>query len=152
MRANALAAYLESRSIACELVRDGVAPAAGTQALIVDRIGQLGLWYRLAPCAFIGGTMGDTGGHNPWEPARLGCAIIHGPGVRNFSADYAAFHEAGAARLVADADELAAAVLDPSLVLAASRADPVLRGGDAVLEDTADRLLSVLASSRRTAD
>lgn len=152
VRANALAAYLESRSIACELVRDGVAPAAGTQALIVDRIGQLGLWYRLAPCAFIGGTMGDTGGHNPWEPARLGCAIIHGPGVRNFSADYAAFHEAGAARLVADADELAAAVLDPSLVLAASRADPVLRGGDAVLEDTADRLLSVLASSRRTAD
>ena len=143
-RAKALAVYFESRSLACDVVRDGVAPAAGARALIVDRIGQLGLWYRLAPCAFIGGSMGDTGGHNPYEPARLGCAVIHGPDVKNFAADYDAFHTAGAARLVTDAVELAGAVLDPDMASMAARAAPVLRRGAAIVEDTATRLLSVL--------
>ena len=149
IRAKAVAAYFESRSISCEIVREGGGPAAGTQAAIVDRIGQLGLWYRLAPCAFIGGTMGNTGGHNPYEPARLDCAVIHGPNIRNFSADYAAFHEAGAARLVTSADGLAATVLDPTLASVAGRVEPVLRRGEAVLEDTATRLLSVLGANGR---
>lgn len=148
LRAREVVTHLESRSISCEIVRDGVAPAAAAQALVVDRIGQLGLWYRLAPCAFVGGSMGGTGGHNPYEPARLGCAVIHGPNVRNFAADYAAFHEADAARLVTDAGELAAAVLDPELSLAAKRVDPILGKGEARLDDTARRLLSLLAPNR----
>lgn len=148
LRAKALVERFASRSIACEVVRDGVTPGAGAQALVVDRIGRLGLWYRLARCAFIGGSMGETGGHNPYEAARLGCAVVHGPDVANFSADYAAFHAAGAARLVTDAKALAAAVLDPALAAAAARAEPVLGRGDAVLEETASRLLSVLGSSR----
>ena len=144
LRAKALVAYLEGRSITCEVVRDGVEPAAGAQAIVVDRIGQLGLWYRLAPRTFIGGTMGDTGGHNPYEPARLGCAIIHGPSVNNFAADFAAFRSADATRLVTDAGELAAAVLDPQLASAAGRVEPVLRRGESILEETATRLLSLL--------
>ena len=148
LRAGALVACLEGRSIACEIVRDGAGPAAGAQAVVVDRIGQLGLWYRLAPCAFIGGTMGDTGGHNPYEPARLGCAVIHGPSVGNFEADYAAFHAADAARLVTNADELASAVLDPTLDAVAGRAEPVAKRGEAVLEETAACLLCVLRSTR----
>ena len=147
LRAREVVTHLESRSISCEIVRDGVAPAAAAQALVVDRIGQLGLWYRLAPCAFVGGSVGGTGGHNPYEPARLGCAVIHGPNVRNFAADYAAFHEADAARLVTDAGELAAAVLDPGLSLAARGVDPILGKGEALLDDTARRLLSLLAST-----
>lgn len=145
LRAKEVVAHLESRSISCEIVRDGVAPAASAQAIVVDRIGQLGLWYRLAPCAFLGGSMGSTGGHNPYEPARLGCAVIHGPNVKNFAADYAAFHEAAAACVVADADELAEAVLDQGIALAAKRVDPILRRGEALLDDTADRLLSLLS-------
>ena len=148
LRAKEVAARLESRSISCEFVRDGVAPAESTRAIVVDRIGQLGLWYRLAPCAFLGGSMGGTGGHNPYEPARLGCAVIHGPNVRNFAADYAAFHEADAARLVTDAGELAAAVLDPGLSMAAKRVGPLLERGEALLDDTARRLLSLLAPNR----
>ena len=148
LRAKEVVSRLESRSISCEFVRDGVAPAESTRAIVVDRIGQLGLWYRLAPCAFLGGSMGGTGGHNPYEPARLGCAVIHGPNVRNFAADYAAFHEADAARLVTDAGELAAAVLDPGLSMAAKRVDPLLERGEALLDDTARRLLSLLAPNR----
>lgn len=148
-RAKTVAAYFNSRSISCEIIRDGVAPGAGVQAAVIDRIGQLGLWYRLAPCTLIGGTMGDTGGHNPYEPARLGCAIIHGPNVRNFSADYAAFHEADAARLVADADELATAILDPNLSLVADRVGPVLQKGQSVLEETATRLHALIGANRK---
>ena len=148
MRATEVVAHLESRSISCEVVRDGVAPASAAQAVVVDRIGQLGLWYRLAPRAFLGGSMGSTGGHNPYEPARLGCAVIHGPNVRNFAPDYAAFHEEDAACRVSDAVELAAAVLDQGITLVARRVDPILRRGEALLDDTADRLLSLLPPNR----
>lgn len=51
---------------------------------IGDTIGELGLFYRLAPIAFIGGSLVPRGGQNPIEPAKLGATIIHGPHVRNF--------------------------------------------------------------------
>lgn len=149
-RAKSVLAYLQSRSIACEVAGDAVTPTSGAQALVVDRIGRLGLWYRLVPCAFIGGSIGSTGGHNPYEPARLDCAVIHGPNVKNFAADYAAFHEAHAARLVTGADELASAVLDPGIASVAARAAPVLRRGEVIVEDTAGRLLSVLRRHDRS--
>jgi 3-deoxy-D-manno-octulosonic-acid transferase len=64
---------------------------------IVDTFGEMGLWYRLCPVTIIGGTYGATEGHNPWEPAALGSAILHGPRIANFAADFAALHQAGAA-------------------------------------------------------
>ena len=67
---------------------------------VVDTFGEMGLWYRLCPTCLIGGTFGPTEGHNPWEPAALGSAILHGPRTANFAADFAALHEAGAAQAV----------------------------------------------------
>jgi 3-deoxy-D-manno-octulosonic-acid transferase len=46
---------------------------------IADTIGELGLFYRLCPFAFIGGSLVPIGGHNISEPARLGIPIISGP-------------------------------------------------------------------------
>jgi 3-deoxy-D-manno-octulosonic-acid transferase len=93
----------------------GDLPGAGSGVYVADTIGELGLWYRLAPAALVGGSFGPVNGHNPWEPARLGCAILHGPNTANFAADYAALHAAGAARLVRSAPEIAAALADPGL-------------------------------------
>lgn len=59
---------------------------------IVDTLGEMGLWYRLCPVSLIGGSFGATEGHNPWEAAALGSAILHGPRVANFAGDYAALH------------------------------------------------------------
>lgn len=56
---------------------------------IADSLGEMGLWYRLCPVTLIGGTFGATEGHNPWEPAALDSAILHGPRVANFAADFA---------------------------------------------------------------
>ena len=52
---------------------------AETQVYIADTLGELGLFYRLAPFCFIGGTLVALGGHNPLEPAVLHCAILAGP-------------------------------------------------------------------------
>jgi 3-deoxy-D-manno-octulosonic-acid transferase len=67
---------------------------------LADTLGELGLWYRLAPVVLMGGTFGPVEGHNPWEPAALGAAVLHGPRVANFASDYAALGAAGAAREV----------------------------------------------------
>lgn len=84
-------------------------PVGGAAVWIVDTVGEMGLWYRLCPVTLTGGTFGPTEGHNPWEAAALGSAILHGPRVANFAADFAALDGAGAA-LPVTPETLAAAV------------------------------------------
>jgi 3-deoxy-D-manno-octulosonic-acid transferase len=98
------------------------------QVYLADSFGDLGLFYRLAPVAFIGGTTSEVEGHNPWEAARLGCAVLHGPRTANFAADYGALAKAGAARRTDDVDALNAALLDPSLAEQSARATALVDG------------------------
>lgn len=118
----------------------------GPQAAVylADTFGELGLWYRLAPAALVGGGSG-IGGHNPWEAAALGCAVLHGPGVANFAPDYAAFHAAGAARAVADAAALAAALDDPALPAMAARGHALWERGRGQVDGLAERLCAMVA-------
>ncbi|MFO1105910.1 MAG: 3-deoxy-D-manno-octulosonic acid transferase [Amaricoccus sp.] len=81
-----------------------------TDIYLVDTLGEMGLWYRIASVSFIGGSLVEVGGHNPFEPALLGSAILHGPHVRNFAEAYARLKAAGAAVEVTDTAELAAAL------------------------------------------
>ena len=92
----------------------------GPGVYLADTIGEMGLWYRLAPVALVGGGFG-IGGHNPWEAARLGCAVLHGPGVGNFTQDYSDLHAALAVREVRDAPAILAALDDPGLPDMAAR-------------------------------
>ena len=118
-------------------------------AYVVGRIGQMGLWYRLASAALIGGSLDDTGGHNPYEPARLGCAILHGPNVANFAADYARFHAAGAARLIRTAPDLTVALLDPALAQQCAPARSVANQGSTALQGLATRVLALMPKGAR---
>jgi 3-deoxy-D-manno-octulosonic-acid transferase len=59
------------------------------------RWASLGLWYRVAPISLVGGSLQPIGGHNPFEPAALGSAILHGPYVTNFVDIYQRLSEAG---------------------------------------------------------
>ncbi|WP_316013737.1 3-deoxy-D-manno-octulosonic acid transferase [Roseobacter sp. HKCCA0434] len=79
---------------------------------VADTLGELGLWYRLCPVSLVAGSLLPIGGHNPFEPAALGSAIIHGPHVDNFRDAYAQLSSAEAAVEVAGAADLAAAVAD----------------------------------------
>ena len=66
-----------SRSVAMRSRHETITPS--TRIYVADTLGELGLFYRLAPFCFLGGTLVPLGGHNPLEPAALGCAILAGP-------------------------------------------------------------------------
>jgi 3-deoxy-D-manno-octulosonic-acid transferase len=108
---------------------------------IVDTFGEMGLWYRLCPVTLIGGTFGPTEGHNPWEPAALGSAILHGPRFANFAADVAALHQAGAARCVQPEGVLTALAADPGPM--AARAQALSDAARAALGPLAEDLLGL---------
>ena len=57
---------------------------ANTDIYLCDTLGELGLFYRAAPIAFVGGSMVPIGGHNIIEPAQVGAAVIHGAYMHNF--------------------------------------------------------------------
>ena len=78
-----------------------------TEVYVGDTFGELGLFYRVAPIAFLGGSLVPHGGQNPIEPARLACAVLHGPHIHNFTEIYAAIDAAVPASEVADAAGLA---------------------------------------------
>ena len=91
---------------------EGSLPSTDTQIYVADTLGELGLWFRIAPISLIAGSLTKVGGHNPFEPAALGSTIIYGPHVKNFADIYARLDEAKAARLVHDAEELSKAISD----------------------------------------
>ena len=68
----------------------------GTAIYVADTLGELGLFYRLARVALIGGSLVPHGGQNPLEAARLGCPIVIGPHHFNFSEIVARFRAAHA--------------------------------------------------------
>lgn len=124
-----------------------VSPGAKDAVYLADTYGELGVWYRLSPAALVGGGMGDTGGHNPWEAAHLGCAVLHGPNVTNFAADYAAFHSANAATLVTDRQSLQAALQNPQLADQAKRARRLADQGMTGMDQLCAALLALLPSA-----
>jgi len=73
---------------------------------IADSFGEMGLWYRLAHTALVGGSLVPVGGHNPFEPEKLGCHILFGPHVENFTESYDALEAMGLAEQVRSEDEL----------------------------------------------
>ncbi|MCI4665420.1 MAG: 3-deoxy-D-manno-octulosonic acid transferase [Neomegalonema sp.] len=75
-------------------------PTHAENVLMVDRLGEMGLWYRLAQATFIGGSLVPVGGHNPLEPARLGAPMAYGPHTENCREECERLEAAGgAARL-----------------------------------------------------
>ncbi|WP_431281363.1 3-deoxy-D-manno-octulosonic acid transferase [Humitalea sp. 24SJ18S-53] len=88
----------------------GATPGPADPVWVADTLGELGLWFRLAGAAFIGGSLVPLGGHNPLEAARLGCPVIFGPHMGNFSEAAALLLQAGGAIQVPDAAALAAEV------------------------------------------
>jgi 3-deoxy-D-manno-octulosonic-acid transferase len=81
-------------------------PSVETEVYVADTLGELGLFYRLSPLVFVGGSLVNHGGQNPIEPIKLGAAVVHGPHVGNFADIYRALDEAGGAKLAVDGEAL----------------------------------------------
>jgi 3-deoxy-D-manno-octulosonic-acid transferase len=81
-------------------------PIATTDIYVADTMGELGLFYRLAPIVFMGGSLVSHGGQNPIEAVKLGASIVHGPHVFNFTDVYEALDRAGGARIAGNREAL----------------------------------------------
>jgi len=122
---------------------------ADTGFYVVDTVGELGLIYRLARVAFIGGSLVPHGGQNLLEAAKLDCAIVHGPWMTNFTAMVAEMRDAGATEEISAPGQLAAAIgallrddaLRDRRIAAASR---IAREKESILDDIIDALTPFL--------
>lgn len=81
--------------------------APDTAVYLADTIGEMGLFYRLAQIAFVGGSLVAFGGQNIIEPARLGKAVVCGKYMMNFKEIVAKAVATGALTVVEDKKELA---------------------------------------------
>lgn len=77
-----------------------------TAVYVADTIGEMGLWYALAPVCFVGGSLINHGGQNFMEPARDHTAVIIGPYMHNFTEMTARAKQVGAVWQVASAADV----------------------------------------------
>jgi len=119
-------------------------PTASTDVYIADTMGEMGLFYRLAPIVFMGGSLVEHGGQNPIEAVKLGAAIVHGPHVFNFTDVYQALDRAAGARRV-DSVEMLVKNLGQLLADPAAHAAAVAAAAR-VVEDLGGALERTLAA------
>lgn len=88
-------------------------PDPDVEVFITDGMTELGLWYRLAPISFLGGSLAGKGClRNPMEPAALGSAILYGPRPGAYGTIFGRLGAGRAARAVGNARDLAEALSD----------------------------------------
>jgi 3-deoxy-D-manno-octulosonic-acid transferase len=105
-RGEAVARLVEASGLHASLRSREELPVAATDIYVADTMGELGLFYRLAPIVFMGGSLVAHGGQNPIEAIKLGASIVHGPHVFNFTDVYEALDRAGGARRADSQDAL----------------------------------------------
>ena len=109
--AEPIAAAAELRGYSVARRSAGEDPEEHIQIYLADEPGEIGLWYRLAPITFMGGSLVAPGcDAGPDAPAALGSAILYGPeiGARRAAFDHLA--TVGGASLVTSGKTLGAAV------------------------------------------
>ncbi len=117
-----------------------------TEVFIGDSMGELPVFYAAADIAFVGGSLVQVGGHNLLEPAALGKPVLTGPYTYNAEDIARLLQDAGAARIVTDADELGEAVIN--LLGDPGERQRIGALGRAVVDSnrgTLDRLLTLIA-------
>ncbi|WP_341863364.1 3-deoxy-D-manno-octulosonic acid transferase [Gymnodinialimonas sp. 57CJ19] len=151
-RAEEIAALLQSDGWRFTRRSADQEPADEAQVYLADTMGEMGLWYRLSPISFVGGSLVAIGGHNPFEPAALGSAILHGPYVTNFVDIYDRLRDGGAARLVSSPEKLAGQVAellnpDEAATMAAAAWQVISDGADVT-----DRALALVIDTLEEAE
>jgi len=128
-----VAAKMRDRGFNVTLRSEDAAPSEITQVHIIDTEEDLGLWYRIAPITYLGGTLGGGGCRDPFEVAALGSAVLYGPQVTPYQRHATRLNAAGASRLIRSGADLGPAVesllaADKSAELAHAAWDVTSRG------------------------
>jgi 3-deoxy-D-manno-octulosonic-acid transferase len=118
------------------------------QVLIVSNASEDGLWYRLAPVSFLGHSLTNSGGCDPYPAAVFGSAIVHGPNVSNHTSSYDRFLAASAARRIKAGTQLGEAITEllapDTAALMASAAWQVCSEGAEVTDRVAELIHEIL--------
>ncbi|PTE16308.1 3-deoxy-D-manno-octulosonic acid transferase [Pseudogemmobacter blasticus] len=145
--AESLAQRLEGDGWSVALRSAEQEPEPETEIYVVDHPSELGLWYRLAPITFLGGSLAGPGAiRNPMEPASLGSAILHGPRPGAHGSALGRLGAARAARAVASPGDLAEALGD---LLSPDRAARLAQAAWTVVSEGVEVTEAVLARIRR---
>ena len=135
-----IAIGLTRQGHAVGLASRGDTPGPDIDIFVADSLGQMGLWFRLARAVFVGGSFGGVGGHNPLEPARLDCALIFGPDMKNAQDLADGLIAQGGAEQVTDPQGLEAAIdrllSSPGVMAQRARAAAAFAKGQAKVLDT----------------
>lgn len=120
-------------------------PDADVQIYVADTPDESGLWYRLAPVSFMGGTLHpDSTPADPFAPAALGSAVLHGPFTGDAPWRYQRLDAQSASVLVRNAEELGEAIIT---LLAPDKAASLAQAGWAVTTESAhvvERLVDLM--------
>ncbi|WP_082733998.1 3-deoxy-D-manno-octulosonic acid transferase [Polycladidibacter hongkongensis] len=150
-RGEKIAAMIKEAGLQCMRRSLEQQPEAACDVYLADTLGELGLFYALAPIVFLGGSLMPIGGHNILEPAQLDCAVLSGPYTDNFQRIFAQFVGAGGAEIVADEQELvshlkALFTSDEKVGQMATAAGEIARSGRGALARTQAALLPLINS------
>lgn len=145
-----VAALSRARGWDTALRSEGAPFGLPARVYVADTLGELGLWFRVAGAAYLGGGHAPgVGGHNPLEPARLQCPTASGPGVENWRGVFENLVAAAGVVLVEDAHALEAfwrraCYGDPTLGEQALRAAAFAAAQSGELDVAVERLLELL--------
>lgn len=149
-RAAPLARHLEAEGWAVAQRGLEEEPEADIEVFVADNPAEYGLWYRLAPVTFLGGSLAGRGPtRNPMEAAALGSAILHGPRTGQSGPIFGRLGAARATRAVASANDLGDALGD---LLAPDRAARLAQAAWSVASDGAEVTDLVLTRIRAIMD
>lgn len=148
-RGDEIRGLIEKAGLICAQRSKGEIVSGQTDIYLADTLGELGALYRLAPIVFVGGSLVPKGGHNILEPGQLGCAIVHGPYMDNFSDIAMTFSAALASVQVRSSLELCnqlAYLMDHEMECRrmGTAAIGVVHGHQRILEAVYQRLLPLL--------
>lgn len=125
-------------------------PEPDIEVFVVDNPAEYGLWYRLAPVTFLGGSLFGKGpSRDPMEAAALGSAILHGPRTGRAASVLGRLGAARATRAVASAADLGDALGD---LLAPDRAARLAQAAWTVASEGAEVTEGVLSRIRAIMD
>lgn len=114
-----IAETMRDAGLQVALRSDEYDPHETTQVYVIDTEEELGLFYRISPITYLGGTLYGAPCRDPFEPATLGSAVLYGPRVAPFERHATRLNAAGASSLIRSSADLGAAV---ETLLAADKA------------------------------
>lgn len=82
------------------------ADLAVADVILLDTTGELANLYSIADVAFLGGSLNETGGHNPLEATVWGVPVVSGPNIKNFRVIYRELIKNGCAKIINNGIEL----------------------------------------------